>query len=96
MTPQGQDTLRSRIVELVENEVYADETSFGELLLRFRHTLARLGNGGTRITHALVIDGKDADQMGPELGPISVDFPTAMSDLIAAAERQPAQDGPAR
>lgn len=97
VTPQGQDTLRSRIVELVDNEVYADQTTFGELTLRFRHTLTRLGNGGTRITHALAIDGPDADQVGPELGPqISADFPTAMSDLIAAAGSRPAQGALAR
>lgn len=97
MTPQGQDTLRSRIVELVENEAYADETSFGELTLRFRHALARLDDGGTRVTHALVIDGPDADQVGPELGPqISADFPAAMSDLIAAAGRERAQGPPVR
>lgn len=97
VTPQGQDTLRSRIVELVENEVYADETSFGGLTLLFRHTLSRLNDGGTRITHALVIDGQDADQVGPELGrQISADFPTTMRDLVAAAERRPAQDALAR
>ena len=97
VTPQGQDTMRSRIVELIEDEVYADETSFGELTLLFRHTLARLNDGGSRITHALVINGKDCDQVGPELGPqISADFPEAMSDLIAAAGRQPAQDALAR
>lgn len=97
VTPQGQDTLRSRIVELVEDEVYADQTSFGGLTLLFRHTLARVRDGGTRITHTLVIEGKDADQVGPELGPqISADFPAAMSDLIAAAARQPARDTIAR
>lgn len=88
VTPQGQDTFRSRIIELSANEVYADETSFGGLTLLFRHTLAALDNGGTRITHRLEIGGADADRMGPELGPqISADFPAAMADLIAAAER---------
>lgn len=97
VTPQGQDTMRSRIVELVEDEVYADETTFGELTLHFRHTLVRLGHGGTRITHALMITGTDADQVGPELGPqISADFPAAMRDLIAAAGHQPAQDARTR
>ncbi|GAA1018815.1 MULTISPECIES: SRPBCC family protein [Amycolatopsis] len=84
VTPQGQDTFRSRITELTENEVYEDETRFGEVVLRFRHTLAPLAGGGTRVTHRLEIEG-DA---GPELGPqISEDFPVAMSDLLTSAER---------
>lgn len=91
VTPQGQDTFRSRITELVENEVYADRTSFGDLTLLFRHTLERLADGGTSITHRLEIDGDGADEAGPELGPqISGDFPVAMDDLIAAAR----QDAP--
>lgn len=84
VTPQGQDTFRSRITELAENEVYEDETRFGEVVLRFRHTLAPLSGGGTRVTHRLEIEG----EAGPELGPqISEDFPVAMSDLLASAER---------
>lgn len=86
VTPQGQDTFRSRITELVEEQVYADETEFGGLILRFRHTLRPVDDGGTRVTHELVIDGPDADQVGPDLGPqISSDFPAAMRDLFEAA-----------
>ncbi|MBN9748393.1 MULTISPECIES: SRPBCC family protein [unclassified Amycolatopsis] len=84
VTPQGQDTFRSRITELTENEVYEDETRFGDVVLRFRHTLAPLSGGGTRVTHRLEIEGS----AGPELGPqISEDFPVAMSDLLGYAER---------
>jgi hypothetical protein len=85
VTPQGQETLRSRIVELVEGERYADETSFGDVILTFRHVLTPI-EGGTRVTHELVIDGPGADAAGPELGPqISADFPAAMRSLFAAA-----------
>ncbi len=86
VTPQGQDTFKSKIIELVEAEVYADQTAFGEVTLLFRHTLAPLGDGGTKVTHRLEIDGPGADEVGPELGPqISEDFPAAMEDLFAAA-----------
>lgn len=89
VTPQGQETFRSVIIELVEGEVYADETEFNGLTLLFRHTLAPTGTGGTRITHTLVIDGPTADQVAPELGPqISEDFPAAMADLITVATRR--------
>jgi hypothetical protein len=87
VTPQGgQDTFRSRITELVEERLYADETEFGGVILTFRHTLAPRDDGGTRLTHELVIDGPDADQVGPELGSqISTDFPVAMAELFEAA-----------
>ena len=85
VTPQGQQTFRSRIIELVENERYADMTEFGDLTLTFRHTLEPTDTG-TRITHQLVIDGPSADDAGPELGPqITADFPEALQGLIAAA-----------
>lgn len=86
VTPAGQDTFRSTIVELEDERRYADETTFGDTRLRFAHTLVPLDGEGTRVTHRLEISGPDADQVGPELGPqISEDFPAAMSALIAAA-----------
>jgi hypothetical protein len=92
VTPQGQDTFSSVIIELEEPRVYADQTEFGDLQLTFRHTLAALPGGGTRVTHELTIDGASADQVGPELGPqISEDFPVAMRDLFGAAHARAAQ-----
>jgi hypothetical protein len=88
VTPQGQDTLRSVITELEAPRVYADQTSLNGLTLTFRHVLDSLPDGGTRVTHQLSIDGPAADAAGPELGPqISEDFPVAMADLLAAAEK---------
>jgi hypothetical protein len=93
VTPQGQGSFRSTITELTENSVYADRTEFGGLILTFRHTLAPLAGGGTRVTHELMIDGDDAATMGPELGPqISADFPEAMNALLAAARRKTSPD----
>jgi hypothetical protein len=85
VTPAGQDTFRSTIVELEPERRYADETAFGDVTLRFAHTVVPLGSG-TRITHELQISGPGADSVGPELGPqISDDFPAAMAGLISAA-----------
>jgi len=85
VTPQGQDTMRSVIIELDEGRSYADSTRFGDLTLLFRHTLDALPTG-TRVTHRLEIHGPDADDAGPELGPqISGDFPITMDELLAAA-----------
>ncbi|MEN0129821.1 MAG: hypothetical protein AAGC49_10310 [Brevundimonas sp.] len=85
VTPVGQGTFESTIVDLVEPETYADQTSFGDLTLLFRHTLVADG-GVTRVTHRLEIDGPSADEVGPELGPqISDDFGESMQALFDAA-----------
>lgn len=87
VTPQGQDPMTSTIVELEPGRVYADETVFGGLTLTFRHRITPRA-GGARVSHTLEITGADADAVGPELGPqISGDFPVAMAELLAAAER---------
>ncbi|MDP9026178.1 MAG: polyketide cyclase [Actinomycetota bacterium] len=88
VTPQGQDSMDSVITELESNAVYADQTEFGGLVLTFRHELLPSADGGTLVTHTLEISGENADQVGPELGPqISGDFPVAMAELLAAAEK---------
>ncbi|MEZ0447663.1 SRPBCC family protein [Cellulomonas sp. ICMP 17802] len=85
VTPVGQDTFESTIVDLVEPETYADRTVYGDVTLLFRHTLVPV-EGGTRVTHRLEIDGPAGDEVGPELGPqISDDFGTAMAALFDAA-----------
>jgi len=93
VTPSGQDTFRSEIVELVEDERYADRTEFGNVILTFRHALVPTDRG-TKVTHELVIDGPGADTVGPELGPqISADFPTAMEGLFEVAAQAHASGG---
>jgi uncharacterized protein YndB with AHSA1/START domain len=86
MIPTGQDPITSVITEVAENERYADQTVFGGATLAFSHTLTRLADGGTRITHRLKITGERAAELGPELGPmITEDFPDAMVGLLAYA-----------
>ena len=91
VTPEGQDTFTSRIVDLVENHTYADQATYGDVTLLFRHTLDPLEHG-TRVTHRLDITGPAADRVGPELGPrISGDFDTSMAQLLTQAEAFTAQ-----
>jgi hypothetical protein len=87
VTPQGQESMQSTIVELEPERVYADQTVFGELTLTFRHRIVPFEQGGARVAHTLEISGAGSDEIGPELGPqISGDFPVAMAELLAAAE----------
>ncbi len=87
MKPTGQDPITSVIVEATENRSYADQTTLGEVTLRFSHTLEPLEGGGTKVTHRLEITGPAAEAVGPELGPaITADFPEAMDALLARAQ----------
>jgi hypothetical protein len=93
ITPNGQAPLRSVITELDPGRVYADRTIFGGLVLTFRHEITPVGEARTQVRHTLEISGEDADEVGPELGPqISADFPSAMAELIAAAEHGPVDE----
>ncbi|MFF5211248.1 SRPBCC family protein [Streptosporangium sp. NPDC000396] len=86
MTPTGQDGVRFTIIELKENELFADETDLGDVKLHFIHTLLRI-DGGTRVTHRVEITGPAAEQVGPHLGPaITSDLPDAMEALVKLAE----------
>ena len=91
VTPEGQEPIRSRIVELEAGRSYADLTEFGGITLVFRYELADQDEG-TAVRYSLTIDGADADAIGPELGPqISADFPESLAALLAEAERRAAQ-----
>jgi uncharacterized protein YndB with AHSA1/START domain len=86
MKPIGQDPITSVIVQADENEVYADQTEFAGVTLRFSHTLVPRETGGTSVVHRLEITGPAADEVGSELGPaITEDFPEAMAALLARA-----------
>jgi len=86
VTPVGQDTFESTIVDCVEHVTYADEATFGDTTLLFRHTLTPV-EGGTQVTHRLEISGPGAAEVGPELGPqISGDFDVTMARLLEKAE----------
>lgn len=88
VTPQGQESMQSTVVEFEPGSLYADQTVFGDLTLTFRHRIVARADHGSRVTHTLEITGGSAEQVGPELGPqISEDFPVAMAELLAAAER---------
>ena len=84
MKPIGQDPITSTITAVDEGVRYADETVFGEVTLRFSHTLHPTADGGTRVVHRLEVDGPDAAAVGAM---VSEDFPEAMAGLLAAAEK---------
>ena len=48
MKPPGEDPLRSRLVEVRENECFVDETRLGDLAITVAHRIETLGAGRTR------------------------------------------------
>jgi len=59
MKPPGEDPLRSRLVEVCENECFVDETRVGDLAITVAHRIESLGAGRTRVVYAV-------EAVGPE------------------------------
>jgi hypothetical protein len=88
MTPPGEQTLRSQLVDVRAPEGFSDVTELDGLRVTVHHRLHRLPTG-TRITYRMEITGDQADSVGPEIGPaISGDFPQVIAALIALAEQR--------
>jgi hypothetical protein len=90
ITPEGQDTLPYRLVEVEPNRSFADETEIpgAGIVIRFDHLLETLPTGRTRITHGVTISGPNAPDLGPKMGPqIVSDLPEAMEALAELAAR---------
>lgn len=87
MKPPGQDPLRSRLLDVRENELFVDETRVGDLRVTVAHRLVRLGAGRTRIVYAVEAMGPGAAEIGPM---VAADFPDVLASLAARlAEVQP-------
>jgi hypothetical protein len=83
MTPPGQETLSTRLVEVRENEVFVDETCVGELVVRVTHRIDRVDSRRTRVTYAVEAVGPGCDEVGPA---VSADFPDVLKSLVRMAE----------
>jgi hypothetical protein len=86
MTPAGQDTVRLRIAELRENELFVDEAVIGDAVIRTLHRLDRLDDGRVRVTYRTEIGEPEGSRLGAELGPaITADFPETIAALVQRA-----------
>jgi Polyketide cyclase / dehydrase and lipid transport len=88
MTPVDQDPVELRIAEAVEPDLFVDEASLGDVVVRTIHRVEPVADDRNRVTYRIEITGPAADRVGPELGPqISGDFPDTLSALVRQAER---------
>ncbi|SMB84193.1 SRPBCC family protein [Deinococcus hopiensis] len=83
------DTLSLRLDDVQENTSFTDEVAMEGLGIRTVHALRDLPNGQTEISYRLQIEGANADQLGPEIGPaITGDFPATIAALVRLAEAE--------
>ena len=87
MKPPGSEPLRSRLVDVRENECFVDETQVGDLLIRVAHRLVRLGARRTRVSYMVDANGPGAAEIGPM---IAADFPDVLARLAARVAGVPA------
>ncbi|WP_214416513.1 SRPBCC family protein [Sphaerisporangium fuscum] len=86
MVPGDGEPVELRLADVVENERFADEARFGDLVLRTTHRVEPLG-AGARVVYHMEISGPSADAVGPEIGPaITGDWPETMAALVRLAE----------
>ena len=83
MKPPGEDTLRSKLVEVRENACFIDETRVGDLAITVAHRIEPLGTGRTRIVYAVEAIGPGAAEIGPA---VASDFPVVLAALAKLAE----------
>lgn len=80
MKPPGSEPLRSRLLEVRENDCFVDETLLDGLRITVAHRLLRLGPQRTRVTYAVDASGPGAAEVGPM---IAADFPEVLASLAA-------------
>lgn len=83
MKPPGQDAMRSRLVDVRENECFVDETRVDALVITVAHRIERLEAGGARVTYAVDAAGPGAAEIGPM---VASDFPEVLAALARRAE----------
>jgi hypothetical protein len=83
MKPPGEDSLRSRLIDVRENECFVDETRLGDLAITVAHRIQSLGSGRTRIVYAVEAVGPEASEIGPA---VASDFPVVLAALAKLAE----------
>jgi Polyketide cyclase / dehydrase and lipid transport len=83
MVIPGQPPIAFTLTDVREGAGFTDETSIPGALLRFDHAVEALGEGRARVTHSVVIEGPEAQELGPV---VTEDVPEAVAALVKLAE----------
>jgi len=86
MTPPGEDTITSTLVDLQPGRVITDLTEMDGLAITVEHRLDPQPGGGTAVTFRVEVAGGAPDDVAEEVGiGVSADFPDVLANLVAAA-----------
>jgi len=85
MQPPGQDAFTSKLLDVVENRYFVDETVIDDTRVVVSHELIPLAWGGTKVVYRTEIEGPQASDFGPM---VTGDFPEVLSALKYFAERR--------
>ena len=87
MTPPGEETVTSTIVELQPDSLFTDLTEMDGLAIKVEHRLDPHPDGGTSITYRVEVTGAVPDEVAEEVGTaVSADFRDVIASLVAAAQ----------
>lgn len=86
MTPPGEDTITSTVVDLQPGQLITDLTEMDGLAIKVEHRLDPQPGGGTTVTYCVEVTGAVPDEVAEEVGiGVSADFPDVLANLVAAA-----------
>jgi hypothetical protein len=89
MFPHEGEPIELQIAEAVGPQMFVDEADLGPVVVRTIHRIDRLEDERIRIVYGMEITGREADTVGPQLGPaISADFPDVLASLVERAHRR--------
>jgi polyketide cyclase/dehydrase/lipid transport protein len=87
MTPPGEDTVTSTIVDLQAGRLITDLTELDGVAVRVEHRLDAQQDGGTVVTYRVEVSGAIPDEVAQQIGTaVSADFPDVIANLIATAQ----------
>lgn len=87
MTPPGEETITSTVVDLQPGRLLTDLTEMHGLAIKVEHRLDPRPGGGTTVTYRVEVTGAVPDDVAEEVGiGVSADFPDVLASLVAAAE----------
>lgn len=86
MTLPDGEVMTSKLTWVEEGRGFEDETTVPDpgVVVRVRHSLESLADGGTRISYRCTVEGPSAAGVGPM---VIADFPEVMTALSARAEQ---------
>jgi hypothetical protein len=84
MKPPGQDALTSRLIRVIPDREFVDETVVGPVRVVVSHRLSELPDRRCRVSYRTEVTGPEADDVGRM---VTSDFPQVLAALKAIVER---------